>query len=189
MRAVLRAGASLTLRPARRRAEQARRSALVTPERGGEVLAELISRTAAPANLRGAESGSSLRSGGLVGPTFGSRCPRQRSTRSSRRPAGDERAFSKLTDRFRRELQSHCYRVTGSVEDSEDLVQETCCRAWQSRASFRGRPTRPGSTGSPATRRWMRWRRRRRPLIADGLDAVELSSGFAGRRLSRSTCS
>jgi RNA polymerase sigma-70 factor, ECF subfamily len=53
--------------------------------------------------------------------------------------AGDESAFSQLVDRHRRELQVHCYRMLGSFEDSEDLVQETFLRAWRRRASFQGR--------------------------------------------------
>jgi RNA polymerase sigma-70 factor (ECF subfamily) len=50
--------------------------------------------------------------------------------------AGDEPAFSQLVDRYRPELQVHCYRMLGSFEDSEDLVQETFLRAWRKRASF-----------------------------------------------------
>jgi RNA polymerase sigma-70 factor, ECF subfamily len=53
--------------------------------------------------------------------------------------AGDESAFSTLVERHRRELQVHCYRMLGSFEDSEDLVQETFLRAWRKRASFQGR--------------------------------------------------
>jgi RNA polymerase sigma-70 factor (ECF subfamily) len=55
--------------------------------------------------------------------------------------AGDEAAFSSLTERYRRELQVHCYRMLGSFEDSEDLVQETFLRAWRKRTSFAGRST------------------------------------------------
>jgi RNA polymerase sigma-70 factor, ECF subfamily len=53
--------------------------------------------------------------------------------------AGDEAAFATLAERYRRELQVHCYRMLGSVDDAEDLVQETFLRAWKARASFEGR--------------------------------------------------
>jgi RNA polymerase sigma-70 factor (ECF subfamily) len=55
--------------------------------------------------------------------------------------AGDEAAFSGLVERYRRELQVHCYRMVGSFEDSEDLTQETFLRAWRKRAGFSGRST------------------------------------------------
>jgi RNA polymerase sigma-70 factor (ECF subfamily) len=55
--------------------------------------------------------------------------------------SGDESSFSELVERHRRELQLHCYRMLGSYEDSEDLVQETFLRAWRSRESFEGRST------------------------------------------------
>ena len=52
---------------------------------------------------------------------------------------GDEAAFGAVIERHRRELQVHCYRMLGSFEDSEDLVQETFLRAWRSRTRFEGR--------------------------------------------------
>lgn len=55
--------------------------------------------------------------------------------------AGDEAAFALLVERYRRELQVHCYRMLGSLQDAEDLVQETFLRAWRKRASFEGRST------------------------------------------------
>jgi RNA polymerase sigma-70 factor (ECF subfamily) len=54
---------------------------------------------------------------------------------------GDEAAFGALAERHRRELQVHCYRMLGSLEDAEDLVQESFLRAWRRRESFEGRST------------------------------------------------
>ena len=55
--------------------------------------------------------------------------------------AGDEAAFAGLVEPHRRELRVHCYRMLGSVEDAEDLLQETFLRAWRHLGGFEGRST------------------------------------------------
>jgi len=52
--------------------------------------------------------------------------------------AGDESAFAALSERHRRALHVHCYRMLASFDDAEDAVQETFLRAWRSRESFDG---------------------------------------------------
>jgi RNA polymerase sigma-70 factor (TIGR02960 family) len=53
--------------------------------------------------------------------------------------AGDGQAFAELVDPFRRELQVHCYRMLGSVEDAEDAMQDTLLAAWRGLAAFEER--------------------------------------------------
>ena len=50
----------------------------------------------------------------------------------------DTARFALLTERYRRELRVHCYRMLANYEDSQDLTQETFLRAWKKRESFRG---------------------------------------------------
>ena len=47
--------------------------------------------------------------------------------------------FTQSTEPFRRELLAHCYRMLGSADEAEDLVQETYLRAWRAYGSFEGR--------------------------------------------------
>jgi RNA polymerase sigma-70 factor (ECF subfamily) len=52
--------------------------------------------------------------------------------------AGDEPAFAALTERHRRELHVHCYRMLASFDEAEDAVQETFLNAWRGRSGFDG---------------------------------------------------
>jgi RNA polymerase sigma-70 factor, ECF subfamily len=64
------------------------------------------------------------------------------------RMSRDESAFAGLFERHRRELHIHCYRMLGSLEEAEDLVQETFLRAWRHRRRF-------GAGGRTAVRAWL----------------------------------
>jgi RNA polymerase sigma-70 factor (TIGR02960 family) len=57
----------------------------------------------------------------------------------ARARSGDEDAFRELTDPLRRELQLHIYRIVGSTQDAEDLLQETLLAAWRGLEQFQGR--------------------------------------------------
>jgi RNA polymerase sigma-70 factor (ECF subfamily) len=53
--------------------------------------------------------------------------------------AGDGEAFRELTDPYRRELQVHCYRFLGSLQDAEDALQDILLSAWRAMGGFEGR--------------------------------------------------
>jgi RNA polymerase sigma-70 factor (TIGR02960 family) len=57
----------------------------------------------------------------------------------SRARLGDQDAFERLVEPHRRELQIHCYRILGSAQDAEDMVQETLMAAWRGLEAFEGR--------------------------------------------------
>jgi len=57
----------------------------------------------------------------------------------ARARAGDGDAFRELTDPYRRELQVHCYRMLGSYQDAEDVLQDTLLAAWQGFDGYGGR--------------------------------------------------
>jgi RNA polymerase sigma-70 factor (TIGR02960 family) len=60
----------------------------------------------------------------------------------ARAQAGDGEAFRELIDPHRRELQAHCYRILGSVQDAEDVLQEALLAAWRSIGRFDGQSLR-----------------------------------------------
>src|SRR6202046_2556585 len=60
-------------------------------------------------------------------------------TRLARAQRGDEDAFAQLTAPHHRELQVHCYRILGSLQDAEDMLQETLLAAWRGLEQFEGR--------------------------------------------------
>ena len=57
----------------------------------------------------------------------------------NRARTGDGDAFRELMEPHRRELQAHCYRMLGSLQDAEDTLQETLLAAWQGLGEFEGR--------------------------------------------------
>jgi RNA polymerase sigma-70 factor (TIGR02960 family) len=85
--------------------------------------------------------------------------------------SGDEEAFRELTDPYRRELQLHCYRILGSVQDAEDMLQETMLAAWRGLEQFEERSSLRAWLYRIATNRCLNALRdsARRPREAPGL--------------------
>jgi RNA polymerase sigma-70 factor (TIGR02960 family) len=63
-------------------------------------------------------------------------------TALARARAGDGEAFRELVEPYGRELQAHCYRILGSLQDAEDVLQEVLLAAWRSIGQFDGRSLR-----------------------------------------------
>ena len=53
--------------------------------------------------------------------------------------SGDEDAFGRIAEEYRTQLIAHCYRMLGSMDDAEDMLQETLLRAWRGLPRFAGR--------------------------------------------------
>ena len=99
--------------------------------------------------------------------------------RLARAQRGDEDAFAALTQPYRRELQLHCYRILGSFDDAEDLLQETLLAAWRGLEQFEGRSSLRAWLYTIATNRCLNALRddRRRPQLvmsADAPDSAEI---------------
>ena len=93
----------------------------------------------------------------------------------SRARAGDGAAFEELTQPYRRELQVHCYRMLGSLEDAEDALQDTLLAAWRGLRAFEGRASLRTWLYQVATRRCLDARRAaaRRPAKAWNVPHVQ----------------
>jgi RNA polymerase sigma-70 factor (TIGR02960 family) len=93
----------------------------------------------------------------------------------SKARAGDAVAFQTLAESHRRELQVHCYRMLGCLQDAEDTLQETLLAAWQGFGGFEGRASLRTWLYRIATNRCLNVRRTaaRRPAKAWTLPGVE----------------
>jgi RNA polymerase sigma-70 factor (TIGR02960 family) len=89
--------------------------------------------------------------------------------------AGDGDAFRELTEPYRRELHVHCYRMLGSLQDAEDVLQDALTAAWQGLGGFEGRASIRSWLYRIATNRCLNMRRSasRRPAREWDMPHVE----------------
>lgn len=79
--------------------------------------------------------------------------------------AGSSEAFDALVEPHRKPLLVHCYRMSGSLDDAEDIVQETFLRAWSRLKSFDGKGPFRNWLYVIATRLWLDEFRKRKKRI------------------------
>ncbi|MEV6648021.1 RNA polymerase subunit sigma-70 [Amycolatopsis sp. NPDC051371] len=93
----------------------------------------------------------------------------------------DEWAFAGLVEPHRQELRVHCYRMVGSFDDSEDLLQETLLRAWRGREGFAGQSSLRTWLYSIATNVCLEFLRRhaREPRRYEPVPGIDSGSGEA----------
>ncbi|UWZ40369.1 RNA polymerase subunit sigma-70 [Dactylosporangium roseum] len=92
----------------------------------------------------------------------------------ARARSGDEAAFGELVAPHRRELQLHCYRILGSLQDAEDTLQETLLAAWRGLEDFEGRASLRAWLYRIATNRCLNALRDRRRRPSPSEPMVEL---------------
>jgi RNA polymerase sigma-70 factor (ECF subfamily) len=94
---------------------------------------------------------------------------------TTRARAGDGDAFRELTEPHRRELLVHCYRMLGSVQDAEDVLQDTLLAVWQGLGGFEQRASLRTWLYRIATNRCLNVRRStgRRPVTSWSIGGVE----------------
>src|SRR2546429_3880940 len=94
----------------------------------------------------------------------------------ARARVGDHNAFRDLVEVHSHELQVHCYRILGSLQDAEDALQETLVSAWRNLGEFGQRSSLRTWLYKIATNRCLSMLRAdsRRPRIAPPLPEATL---------------
>jgi RNA polymerase sigma-70 factor (ECF subfamily) len=94
----------------------------------------------------------------------------------ARASAGDHNAFRDLVEVHSHELQVHCYRILGSLQDAEDALQETLVSAWRNLGGFGQRSSLRTWLYQIATNRCLSMLRAdsRRPRTATPIPGVTL---------------